>query len=245
MSPRTKHRVPRPAEPARRDPELLKFAYAAAHDLSSPLRKIITFSGLLKARLELKADLMELDYLERIRRSAAAASAIVTDLMTLARLAHEELPPENVNLDAVLNEVKQELAAEIAAAGAVIESPRLPVIVAHRALMHRLLATLLSNAVKFGVAGRPPAVRVEYHRTAEGLELRVADDGIGFDASYAEKIFEPFARLNAQGVYPGHGLGLTIARAVARRYGGDLTAASAPGGGSTFTARLPASLLAR
>lgn len=245
MSSRTKHRAPRAAEPALRDPEFLKFAYTAAHDLSSPLRKIATFGDLLKARLELKADPMELDYLERIRRSAAAASEIVTGLMTMARLAHEELPPENVNLDAVLNEVKQELAAEIAAAGAVIESPRLPVVVAHRALMHLLLSTLLSNAVKFGVSGRGPAVRVDFRRNGDSLELRVADDGIGFDASYAEKIFEPFARLNAQGVYPGHGLGLAIARGIARRYGGDLTAASRPGGGSTFTARLPASLLAR
>lgn len=244
MSPRTKHRAPRPAA-IRRDPEILKLAYAAAHDLNSPLRKIITFGDLLKARLELKADPMELDYLERIRRSASAASAIVSDLMTMARLAHEELPPENVNLDAVLNEVKRELAAEIAASGAVIESPRLPVVVAHRALMHMLLSSLLSNAVKFGVTGRPPAVRVEFHRAGDGLELRVSDDGIGFDELYAEKIFEPFVRLNAQGVYSGHGLGLTIARAIARRYGGDLTAVSRPGGGSTFTARLPASLLAR
>lgn len=244
MSPRTKHRAPRPAE-AKRDPEILKLAYAAAHDLNSPLRKIITFGDLLKARLELKEDPLELDYLERIRRSASAASAIVTDLMTMARLAHEELPHENVNLDAVLTEVKQELAADIAASGAVIESPRLPVVVAHRALMHMLLSTLLSNAIKFSAPNTPPAVRVEFHRTADGLELRVSDDGIGFDAFYAEKIFEPFARLNAQGVYPGHGLGLTIARGIARRYGGDLTAVSRPGGGSTFTARLPASLLAR
>lgn len=244
MSPRTKHRAPRPAE-IKRDPAFLRLAYAAAHDLNSPLRKIITFSDLLKARLELKADPMELDYLERIRRSAASASAIVTDLMTLVRLAHEELPPENVNLDAVLNEVKQELAAEIAASGAVIESPRLPVVVAHRSLMHMLLSSLLSNAVKFGVAGRPPAVRVEFQRTGDGLELRVADDGIGFDELYAEKIFEPFARLNAQGAYSGHGLGLTIARGIARRYGGDLTAISRPGGGTTLIARLPASLLAR
>lgn len=245
MSPRTKHRAPRPAEPARRDPEFLKFAYAAAHDLNSPLRKIGTFGDLLKARLAGKAEPIELDYLERMRRSASDASAIVTDLMTMVRLAHEELPPENVNLDAVLNEVKQELAPEIAASGAVIEAPRLPVVVAHRPLMRRLLSTLLSNAVKFGVAGRPPAVRVDFRRTADGLELRVADDGIGFDASYTERIFEPFARLNAQGAYPGHGLGLTIARGIARRYGGDLTAVSRPGGGSTFIARLPASLLAR
>ncbi len=179
MSPRTKHRAPRPAA-IRRDPEILKLAYAAAHDLNSPLRKIVTFGDLLKARLELKADTTELDYLARIRRSAAAASAIVADLLTMARLAHEELPPENVNLDAVLNEVKQELAAEIAASGAVIESPRLPVVVANRALLRLLLSSLLSNAVKFGAAGRAPAVRVEFQRAGEGLELRVADYGIGF-----------------------------------------------------------------
>lgn len=247
MSSRTKHRARGvPAAPAgfRRDAELLKVAYAAAHDLNSPLRKIGTFGDLLKQRLAGRADPIDLDYLDRMRRAAAAASRIVGDLLTLVRLEHEDLPAQRVELDAVLAAVKKELADDIAATGAVIEASPLPAVLAPTGLPHLLLSALLSNAVKFGAPGRPPTVRVEARRDGSVLELRVSDDGLGFDAAYEEKIFQAFTRLNYSGSYAGHGLGLAIARGAARRIGGDLTARSDPGRGATFIARLPASILA-
>ncbi len=220
-------------------------AYTAGHDLNSPLRKIGTFGDLLKERLAGKADAVDLDYLDRMRRSAMAASEIVAGLLYLIRLEHEDLRPQRVELDAVLAAVKQELAAEIAAAGASIEAPPLPAVDAPTGLPQKLLSCLLSNAVKFARPGTPPVVRVDARRTADALELKVADDGIGFEPAFVEKIFQPFDRLNPVGTYPGHGLGLAIARGIARRLGGELTAESAPGLGSTFTARLPASILSR
>lgn len=250
MSPRAKHRAPegrqpKPAAvPDERSAEFIKLAYAASHDLNAPLRKIVTFGDLLKERLKDKADSVDLDYLERIRNSAADASQIVSDLMTLSRIAHENFSFERVDMNAVLAAVKAELAPEIAASGAVIEAGRLPVLKGHVTLLHALLLNLLSNAVKFRRPDQRPRVRVDSRRDGENLELTVADNGIGFDPSYAETIFRPFMRLNAPSVYKGNGLGLAVARAVARRFGGTLTAANSPDGGAIFTLRLPAGTLA-
>lgn len=239
------HGPHREAAPEERDGEFLKLAYAAAHDLNSPLRKIVSFGDLLKARVRGKLDEVELDYLERMLNAPAEAAKIVADLLTLSRVVHETLPVEEVDLDAVFAGVRSELAAEIAASGARIEAGRLLVLNGHSFLFHSLLFSLVSNAVKFRSPDRPLLVRVDSRRDGESIEIAVADNGIGFDPGYAEKIFQPFMRLNAKGAFPGNGIGLAIGRAVARRFGGSLTAVSEPDRGSTFTLRLPAKLLAR
>lgn len=252
MSPRTNKAAPHATAPApapledpERSAELVRVAYAASHDLNAPLRKIVSFGDLLKARLKGKLAADELDYLERMQRSAAVAAKLVADLLTLCRVEHEALPLENVDLDAVLAAVKAELAPEISAAGARIESGRLPVLSGHAPLLHSLLLHLLSNAVKFRRPDQPLIVRVDSRRDGEAVEITVADNGIGFAQEYAEKIFQPFLRLNALSEYAGSGLGLAICRGVVRRYGGSLTAAGEPGRGATFTLLLPAALLAR
>lgn len=223
---------------------LAVFAYAASHDLNAPLRRIISFVKLLEERAGAQLDAEGLDYLARISRSAAAAERLVSDLLTLSQVSHEEHPLETVDLNAVLDEIRQELAPEIAASGAAITAGRLPILRAHPVLIHSLLLNLISNAVKFRRADTAPAVRVDARREDNMVALTVADNGIGFDQGYAEKIFQPFLKLNTSNEYRGSGIGLTICRRVVSRYGGTLEAVSEPGKGTTFTLRLPASLLA-
>jgi len=244
MSPRTKHRPPSIA-PAERGAELLQLAHAAAHDLNAPLRKISAFGDLLKGRMKDKLDSVEADYLERILVAAADAAKIVSDLMTLSRIAHEAYPLETVDLNAVLAGAKADLTSEIAGSGARIEAGRLPALKGNALLLHTLLSNLLSNAVKFRRPGQAPLVRIDSRLEGDSFALAVADEGIGFEPGYAEKIFQPFMRLNAPVLYKGNGLGLAIARAAAERLGGSLAAASEPGRGAVFTLRLPASALAR
>ena len=249
MNSRTKSRSrhahkPRRASAAERGVELIKFAYAACHDLNAPLRKIASFGDLLKIRLRGKLDATELDYLERMLDASSDARVIVSGLLTLAQAAHETFPLETVDMNAVLADVKTELAAEIAAAGARIEAGRLPALKGHSIPLRLILFNLLSNAVKFRRPGHPPLVRIDSRRNNETLEITVADNGIGFDSEYAEKIFLPFLRLNERSAYKGNGLGLAIGRAVAQRFGGSLTAQSEPGCGSIFTLHLPAAMLA-
>lgn len=228
---------------ARSNAELEMYAYAASHDLSAPLRKIIAFGDLLEGRAKGKLDEAELDYLERMRKSAAAALKLVSDMLTLSRVGRDALSLEEVDLNAILAEVKAELTADMD--GARIESEELPVLRAHPAPVHGLLQNLISNALKFRRPGRPPVVRVGSRREGPDLLITVADDGLGFDREYAEKIFQPFLRLHASSEFEGSGIGLAICRRVALRYGGSITADSEPGAGATFTVRLPAAMLAR
>ncbi len=223
---------------------LAVYAYAASHDLQAPLRKIITFGDLLKERAKGKLDAADLEFLDRMRSSAASASQLVADLLALSQVSHEDHPSEPVDLSVVLREVRQELEAEIAAAGATLEAGTLPVLLAHFVLLRSLLMNLVSNAVKFRKPDRPLVVRVDSRRVGDTVELSVSDNGIGFDQAYDEKIFQPFLRLNASSEYQGSGIGLTICRRVVSRYGGTITVVSEPGRGATFTVRLPAEMLA-
>lgn len=229
---------------ARSNAELELYAYAASHDLSAPLSRILSFSGLLQDRVKDKLEAAELDLLARMRKSAAAALKLVSDMLTLSRVGRDPLPFETVDLNALLGEVRSELAAEIGRAGARIEAGPLPALRAHAIPLHNLLLNLLSNAVKFRSPDRPCVVRVESRRDGDVVELTVADNGIGFDQAYAEKIFQPFLRLHTSSEYEGSGIGLAICRRVAQRYGGSLTAAAEEGKGAVFTLRLPASMLA-
>ena len=227
---------------AQSNTELEMFAYAASHDLSAPLRRIRSFGELLEERVKGKLDAVERQYLDRMINSAAGAQKLVADMLTLSRVGREALPLEDVDLNAALEEVKTELMAELA--GARIEAGRLPVLRAHSALIHSLLLNLISNALKFRKEEGPARVSVSSRRNGDDVEVAVADDGIGFDREYAEKIFLPFLRLHTSQDYKGSGIGLAICRRIAVRYGGALTADSEPGRGSTFTLRLPATMLA-
>lgn len=228
---------------SRSNSELEMYAYAASHDLSAPLRKIISFGDLLEGRAKGKLDAAELDFLERMRKAASAALKLVGDMLTLSRVGRDALSLEEVDLGSVLDEVKTVLGPELE--GARIDAGRLPVLRAHATLMHGLLMNLLSNACKFRSPKRPLIVSIESRRDDAFVEITVADNGIGFDQEYAEKIFRPFLRLHTSSDYEGSGIGLAICRRVALRYGGTLTAESEPGNGSTFLFRLPAALLVR
>lgn len=224
---------------ARSNAELEMYAYAASHDLSAPLRKIIAFGELLEDRAKDKLDSVESDYLRRMQSASAAALKLVGDMLALSRVGRDELEPEEVDLNALLDELKDELGGE----GVRIDSPRLPVLRAHPPLMRALLQNLLSNCLKFRKKGEPLVVRLGC-RVEEGrLELTVADNGIGFEREYAEKIFLPFLRLHAMSEFPGSGIGLAICRRVALRYGGSISADAEPGRGATFTVRLPADMV--
>jgi signal transduction histidine kinase len=138
--------------------------------------------------------------------------------------------------------------------GGSVETRNLPTIDADPTQMRQLLQNLISNALKFHKEGRPPVVRVEAEVLAAGetdlsarieadaneiCRLTIADNGIGFDQKYADRIFTPFKRLHGRGDYAGTGMGLAICRRIVERHGGDITVSSVPDEGTTFTVFLP------
>src|SRR5437588_12422125 len=105
--------------------------------------------------------------------------------------------------------------------------------------MRQLMQNLLSNALKFHRDGVAPVVRVSAEVNGSVASIAVADNGIGLEEQYAERIFKVFERLHGRGVYPGTGIGLALCRKIAERHGGTVTVQSMLGEGSTFVVTLP------
>jgi signal transduction histidine kinase len=116
------------------------------------------------------------------------------------------------------------------------------VIEADRTQMHQLMQNLVGNALKFHREGEPSVIRIRGEViVGDRCVITVEDNGIGFDEQYSERVFTAFERLHNRTSYEGTGIGLSIARKIAWRHGGDITAKSAPDQGATFTVTLPLS----
>jgi signal transduction histidine kinase len=224
----------------------------ASHDLQEPLRKIMAFGDRLRSRCAEALDETGQDYLARMQNAAVRMQTLIDDLLAFARITTQAQPFAPVDLDQVVREVLSDLELRIEKTGARIELGELPAIEADPLQMRQMFQNLLSNALKFQRPEAPPAIKVtswvvdgdatlsRRHAAAFGLcQITVEDNGIGFDEKYADRLFEPFQRLNPQSVYEGTGIGLAICSKIAERHGGCITAASTPGQGSRFLVTLP------
>jgi PAS domain S-box-containing protein len=227
-------------ELARSNRELEAFAAVASHDLQEPLRKVQTLAERLKAAsptLEPESR----DYLERILSTTARMRRLIRDLLTYARVTSRAQPFVQVELGPLLREVLGDLEVTIEQVGARVTVGELPALQADPTQMRQLFQNLLSNALKFRREGVPPLVSIEasVDEAARRVELRIQDNGIGFDESDREQIFSLFQRLHPVEKYDGSGLGLALCQKIAERHGGLITARSSPGQGATFIVTLP------
>ncbi|HEX7183154.1 MAG TPA: ATP-binding protein [Thermoanaerobaculia bacterium] len=243
-------------ELARSNRELESFASVASHDLQEPLRKITAFGDRLKSQCDEALSDKGRDYLERMQNAATRMQSLIDDLLAYSRVTTRGQPFVPVSLAAVTQGVLSDLELRIERTGARIEVGDLPTIAADPTQMRQLFQNLLSNALKFQRPGEAPRIRVEArkldgrsHDQPEGtppgrngsaaIQIRVQDNGIGFDEKYLDRLFKPFQRLHGQSAYEGTGIGLAICKKIAERHGGSITARSAPGQGTCFLVELP------
>lgn len=221
--------------------ELESFASVASHDLQEPLRKIQSFGERLKTVTAGTLSPEAQDYLERMHNAATRMRRLIEDLLAFARVTSKAQPFARVDLSTIAREVLGDLEVAIEQAKATVTLGELPVIQGDPTQMRQLLQNLVSNALKFRREDAPPHISIEASVDKESgrHEIRVRDNGIGFEEKHAEKIFALFQRLHGRGKYEGTGLGLAICRKIAERHGGTIAAQSVPGQGSTFTLRLP------
>ncbi|MBI4349072.1 MAG: hypothetical protein HY553_19700 [Elusimicrobia bacterium] len=223
----------------RRNAQLEEFASMAAHELQEPVRKIVGFGDLLRSRWTARVPPEAQEDLERIQAAARRMAALTEALLRYSRLQARPLDVSEVDLREAADAALSGLAEVVARTGARVRVGALPRVRGDAVRLAELFAALLSNALKFHAAGVRPEVSIEARPAGRFWELRVTDNGIGFEPRLAEKIFEPFTRLHARHRYEGVGLGLASARRIAARHGGTLTAEGRPRGGSCFRLRLP------
>ncbi|MFH1463477.1 MAG: ATP-binding protein [Pseudomonadota bacterium] len=180
-------------------------------------------------------------YLDHIGRNALLMRTLVQDLLRLSRAGNSPLATAPLALDACLDRALRALGATIEEHGAEIRRAPLPEITGDAGLLAQLFQNLVGNALKFVPPGRRPVVDLAARRDGDHWVVSVADNGIGIDPAYAQRIFAPFQRLHRAEEYPGSGIGLAICRRVVERHGGTLWVQPGPEQGSIFQFTLPAS----
>lgn len=220
--------------------DLEEFAYIASHDLQEPLRKVLAFSDRLESKYQGLLDETGQDYLNRMQGAVRRMQILIDDLLAFSRVTSQARAFTRVDLSRVAAEVVSDLESRIEKSnGRVVIGP-LPVIDADASQIHQLLQNLIGNALKFHTADRTPVVKVSSEKIDENFcQINVADNGIGFDMQYLDRIFKPFQRLFSRETYEGTGMGLAICRRIVERHSGTITANASPGKGATFIIRLP------
>ncbi|MBB4081056.1 signal transduction histidine kinase [Lewinella aquimaris] len=218
--------------------ELDQFAYIASHDLREPLRTVSNFVEVINEDHAHQLDEEGKSHLSFISRATQRMSALIDSLLQYSRVGRSELPGR-VNLNRVLDEVRENLSLRIEESGAVLTSDRLPVITGYAVALRQLLQNLIANALKFHKPGEPPRIRVEGSEEADVYRITVRDEGIGMSACDQTKIFDLFTRLHGADSHDGQGIGLAFCQKIVQLHRGTIEVKSEPGQGSTFTVRIP------
>jgi PAS domain S-box-containing protein len=220
---------------ARSNSELEQFASVASHDLQEPLRKLVSFSELLRSDLGGELPERAAQDLEFITDAALRMRTLVRDLLTLSKTGTSEMKVRTVSLDECVDRVLEALDLRITETRAVITRDPLPEVSGDPTLLEELFQNLVANALKFVPPGDTPRVHISADLAADGAwVIGVRDEGIGVDPERAHEIFRPFRRLHSIDKYPGTGIGLAIARKAVDRHGGRIWLESAKGSGCHF-----------
>ena len=222
----------------RSNAELEQFAYVASHDLQEPLRMVSSYTQLLGRRYGDKFDGDAKEFMHYIVDGAARMKQLIEDLLAYSRVGTKGKEFKPISMEAPLKRAITNLRAAIEESGAAVTWDPLPNVDGDEVQLAQVFQNLMGNALKFRGQAVP---RIHVSATEQNAEwqLTIADNGIGIEPQYFERIFMLFQRLHTMGEYPGTGIGLAICKKVVERHGGRIWVASTPGEGSQFHFTLP------
>lgn len=225
---------------ARSNNDLEQFAHVVSHDLREPLMLIVAFTDRLLQRYGAELNERGMDYLQRVYRSARRLEEMVDELLQLSRITSRGLNVEPLELGDLVTEVVENLEERIRQVEGRVEVDLLQSIEGDRVMVRQLFQNVICNALKYSRDDVAPQVVVEGQVVDDDfVEVTVADNGIGFDEKYLDRIFVPFERLECGDKFEGTGIGLATCEKIVVHHGGMITARSQPGVGTTFVIRLP------
>jgi signal transduction histidine kinase len=206
---------------ARSNRDLEQFAYVASHDLQEPLRKVSSFCQLLQRRYGGQLDERADQYIAFAVDGAQRMQTLINDLLAFSRVGRTTSGFEPVDLGAVARTAAGQLASAVEDVdGEIVIPADLPVVPGDPGLVQALLFNLFGNGLKFHREGVAPVVRLSAVRAGDEWELAVADNGIGIEPEFVDKIFVIFQRLHGREVYGGTGIGLALAKKIVEFHGG-------------------------
>ena len=235
----------------KRNSELGLFSYAVSHDLQEPLRKVDFFTARIMEKEHYLSEEGN-NYFKRIRSSVVRMSRLIENLLSYSIVEGNKKPIENVDLNLILQELKNDLAEMIEQTGAIIESTELPKIKAVSFQLQQLFTNIVNNSIKFRKKDEPPHIIVncvtvngstlehpDADRERSYYHISIKDNGIGFDQEYASTIFDMLQKLHGQNEYEGTGIGLAICKKVVENHKGFIKASVETEKGCTMHIYLP------
>ncbi len=216
--------------------ELDAFTYSVSHDLRAPIGAVSGFAHLLRRA---EAERLSDDgrrLLGFIEQNAERMTRLIEGLLRFSRLGRSELRRSRVSMDALVGESLMDFVDE--AARASIRAKAMPDCSGDPALLGQVWANLIGNALKYSRGAKVPCIDIGWDTCPKAYYVR--DNGVGFDMTYAGKLFGVFERLHAESEFEGSGIGLAIAERIVRLHGGAIWADAALGRGATFWFTVPA-----
>jgi signal transduction histidine kinase len=220
--------------------DLEQFAYVASHDLQEPLRKVSSFCQLLQRRYGGQLDERADSYIAFAVDGASRMQQLINDLLAFSRVGRLTSGFVVVDLKEAAEAALNQLSTVREETGAEITVGELPSVNGEPGLLVQLLANLVGNAMKFRRPGIPPVVTIDARPHEDGWEISVADNGIGVEPEYRDKVFVIFQRLHAREEYPGTGIGLAMAKKIVEYHGGRIWMDGDLADGATVRLTLPA-----
>lgn len=234
-----------------------QFASIASHDLQEPLRKIQTFTTLLKDRFQNDLPGPAKELIDKIKRSSERMTLLIRDVLNFSRIVPSENMFIKTDLNQILNNTLIDFDLLILEKGASIRIEHLPVIEAIPLQINQLFYNLLGNALKFSKRDTPPVITISSRmllreETDNKINLKFnlnpqlsyaeiifKDNGIGFEQQFAEQIFSIFECLNNKQQYSGTGIGLALCQKIAGHHQGGIRAEAKENNGAVFYVLLP------
>jgi light-regulated signal transduction histidine kinase (bacteriophytochrome) len=227
----------------RSNTELEQFAYVASHDLQEPLRKVTSFCQLLEDRYHDKLDDRGRQYIGFAVDGAYRMQTLINDLLAFSRVGRLNSEHTIVALDGIVADAIANVGRSVEETGAVITADPMPTVSGDASLLTAVVQNLLNNAIKFRSPDVVPEIRLTVRPDGDFWLFTCADNGIGIESEYVERIFVIFQRLHPKDRYPGTGIGLAMCRKIMEYHGGniwlDVSDGVNPNGGSTFRFTLP------
>jgi len=240
---RTKAELEEAVEQLRTSNERLEeFAYAASHDLQEPMRMVSSYLQLLENRYRDDLDEDAEEFIDFAVGGADRMRAMIESLLEYSRVSTGGKPLEPTDAGAVFGTVLDEFEGRIDDADATITVDELPTVSADAEQLETVFRNVLSNALTYS-GDEPPRVRVGAEREGDEWTISVADEGIGIDSEYQDRIFNVFERMHADEDGPGRdrgGIGLALCERIVERHGGRIWVESEAGEGAMFHFTLPA-----
>jgi light-regulated signal transduction histidine kinase (bacteriophytochrome) len=221
--------------------ELEEFVSITSHHLREPLRKLRVMSDALLQQAHEGLHQSARDLIRRMQNAAWRASDQLDGLREYAGIRYHKVRLPAVDLNRSVQAALLDLHHTVAQSSARVHVAPLPTVRANPGQMRSLFRYLIENAVLYCAPGVAPEVHIAAAPRAGLWEITLQDNGIGFEPALTDRLFRPFELMNAvtTAIRP-NALGLTICRKIARAHGGSISVSSAPGSGTCFTLRLPA-----